>query len=112
MNNGNKNRSVGKVLTGSVADVYTVPAAFKADVESIVIVNTSNNIVKVDLNWYQATTTTSYALANDVSLLPNSLLQMTNPLFLDKNDKITGSAAVADVITVSVRVREYFAERL
>ena len=112
MNNGNKNRSVGKVLTGSDADVYVVPAAFKADVESIVIVNTSNSVVKVDLNWYQATTTTSYALANDVELKPNSLLQLTNSLYLDKNDKITGLASIADIVTVSVRVREYFAERL
>lgn len=112
MNNGNKNRSVGKVLTTSDADVYVVPAAFKADVESIVITNTSNSVVKFDLNWYQATSTTSYAIANDVEMKPNSLLQLTNSLYLDKNDKITGSASIADLITVSVRVREYFAERL
>jgi hypothetical protein len=43
---GNKNRSVAKVLTTSTADIYTVPAAFKAEVDSIVITNISANPVQ------------------------------------------------------------------
>jgi len=109
---GNKNRSVGKVLTTSTADVYVVPGAFKAEVDSIVITNTSGSDVRVDLNWYEATTATSYALTNDTIIKPNSVVQLTNALYLDKNDKITGSAATTSVITVTVRTREYFAERL
>lgn len=109
---GNKNRSVAKVLTTSTADIYVVPAAFKAEVDSIVITNTSTSDVRMDLSWYEATTTTSYALANDTIIKANSVVQLTNALYLDKNDKITGSASVTDVITVTVRTREYFAERL
>ena len=109
---GNKNRSVAKVLTTSTADIYVVPAAFKAEVDSIVITNTSGSDVRLDLNWYAATTTTSYALANDTIIKANSVVQLTNALYLDKNDKITGSASGTDVITVTVRTREYFAERL
>jgi hypothetical protein len=109
---GNKNRSVAKVLTTSTADIYVVPAAFKAEVDSIVITNTSASDVRMDLNWYEATTATSYALGNDVIIKANSVVQLTNALYLDKNDKITGSAAVGSVITVTVRTREYFAERL
>lgn len=109
---GNKNRSVAKVLTTSTADIYVVPAAFKAEVDSIVITNTSASDVRLDLDWYAATTTTSYALANDTIIKANSVVQLTNALYLDKNDKITGSASVTDVITVTVRTREYFAERL
>lgn len=109
---GNKNRSVAKVLTTSTADIYTVPAAFKAEVDSIVITNISGNDVRMDLSWYEATTATSFALANDVLIKANSVVQLTNALYLDKNDKITGSAFTTDVITVTVRTREYFAERL
>jgi hypothetical protein len=112
MNNGNKNRSIGKVLTTSSADIYVVPAAFKADVESIVVTNTSNSVLKFDLSWYQATTATTYTIANDVELKPNSLLQLTDSMYLDKNDKIVGAASITDLVTVTVRVREYFAERL
>ena len=109
---GNKNRSVAKVLTTSPADIYTVPAAFKAEIESIVITNVSGSDVRVDLNWYEASTTTSYALAGDTIIKANSVVQFTHSLYLDKNDKITGSAVVDSVITVTVRTREYFAERL
>ena len=109
---GNKNRSVAKVLTTSTTDIYTVTAAFKAEVDSIVITNISGSDVRLDLDWYEATTTTSYALANDTIIKANSVVQLTNALYLDKNDKITGSAVVDSVITVTVRTREYFAERL
>jgi hypothetical protein len=109
---GNKNRSVAKVLTTSAADIYTVPAAFKAEVDSIVITNISANPVRLNLNWYEATSTTTYAITDDLLMLPNSVIQFTNALYLDKNDKITGSAGTDAVVTVTVRTREYFAERL
>lgn len=108
----NKNKTVAKVLTLSSADVYIVPAAFKAEVDSIVITNGSDSHVDVTLQWYEATTTTTYDIADAVRMTPRSMLQLTNAFYLDKNDKIVGSASVTDVITINVRTREYFAERL
>lgn len=108
----NKNRTVSKELTTSTADVYVVPAAFKADVSSIIIANKTNGSVRVTLSWREATTATSYVLFGDVDIKANSTLQITYPLLLDKNDKITAVASVNSAVTVSVRIEEYFAERL
>ena len=106
----NKKRTVSKQLTTSMSDVYVVPAAFKADVSSIVIANVTTAPIDVTLNWNDGTS--SYALFGDVSVKPNTTIQMTQPLFLDKNNKIEAIASVNSAITVSVRVEEYFAERL
>lgn len=108
----NKNRTVAKELTTSTSDVYVVPAAFKANVSSIVVANRTNGSVRVTLSWREATTSTSYVVFGDVDMKANSTLQITQPLFLDKNDKITAVASVNSAITVSVRTEEYFAERL
>lgn len=108
----NKNRTVAKELTTSTADVYVVPAAFKADVSSIVIANSTDAPVDVTVSWREATTATSFVLFGEISMKPHSTLQITQPLFLDKNDKITAVASVNSAITVSVRTEEYFAERL
>lgn len=108
----NKNRTVSKELTTATADIYVVPAAFKANVSSIIIANKTNGSVRVTLNWREATTSTSYVVFGDVDMKANSTLQITQPLFLDKNDKITAVASVNNAVTVSVRTEEYFAERL
>jgi hypothetical protein len=108
----NKNKTMAKVLTTSTADVYVVPAAFKSEVDSIVITNGSNAHVDVTLQWYEASTATTYDIADAVRMTPHSMLQLTDAFFFDKNDKVVGSASVSDVVTVNVRSREYFAERL
>lgn len=108
----NKNRTVAKELTTSTADVYAVPAAFKANVSSIVIANSTDTHVNTTVSWRDAVTATSYVLFGGISMKPHSTVQITQPLFLDKNDKITAVASVGSAVTVSVRVEEYFAERL
>lgn len=111
-NTTQKNRTVAKLLTTSTADVYVVPAAFKADVDSILISNGSDAHVNVTLQWYDAVNAVSHDIADAVRMTPRSILQISYAFFLDKNDKFTGSASVNDAITISVRTREYFAERL
>jgi hypothetical protein len=108
----NKNKTVAKLLTTSAADVYSVPSAFKAEVDSIVITNASNSHIDVTVQWYEASTNTTHDIAVDLRMTPNSLLQLTNAFYLDKNDKITAYASVTSVITINIRTREYFAERL
>jgi hypothetical protein len=109
----NKKRTVALALTTSSQDVYVVPAAFRADVSSIFVSNGSDLSVKVTLQWYSAINTTSYDIMDAVVLKPRSILQITNPLFLDKNDKITGFATVgSSAITVSVRAEENFANNI
>lgn len=109
----NKKRTVGLTLTTSPQDVYVVPASFKADVSSILISNGSDVTVNVTLQWYSALNTTSYDIMDAVRMKPRSILQITAPFFLDKNDKITGFANVgSSAITVSVRTEETFANNM
>lgn len=109
----NKKRTVALALTTSTQDVYVVPAAFKADVSSIFVSNGSDSTVSVTLQWYSAINTTSYDIMDAVVMKPRSILQITAPLFLDKNDKITGFATVgSSAITVSIKTEEYFATKI
>ncbi len=109
----NKKRTVALTLTTSPQDVYVVPAAFKSDVSSILVSNGSDSTVNVTLQWYSAANTTSYDIMDAVRIKPRSILQITNSLFLDKNDKITGFASVgSSAITVSIRAEENFANSI
>jgi hypothetical protein len=109
----NKKRTIGSVLTTSTQDVYVVPAGFRADVSSIFVSNGSNNNVNVTLQWYSAATTTTYDIMDTVELKPRSILQITNPFYLDRGDKITGSASIgSSAITVSIRTEENFANSI
>lgn len=106
----NKKRTISKELTTSMSDVYVVPSAFKADVSSIVVANNTNAPVRVTIRWNDGVV--SSVLFGAVSVSPNTTIQMTQPLFLDKTQKIEAVASVGSAITVSVRVEEIFAERL
>lgn len=104
----NKNRTVGLALTTSNQDVYTVPTSFKATVESVLISNTSAAPVTFSLDWYQALSSTYYAIATNVRMEPNSVLQLTNAFYLAPRDKIRGLASAGSAITVSIRTSEDF----
>jgi hypothetical protein len=106
----NKKRTIAKELTTSMSDVYVVPPSFKADVSSIVVANNTTAPIRATIKWNDGVV--SYVLFGDVSVGPNTTIQMTQPLFLDKNQKIEAIASVGSAITVSVRVEEIFAERL
>jgi hypothetical protein len=108
----NKNKTVAKVLATSSADIYVVPASFKSEVDSLVITNGSDSHVDVTVQWYEATSATTYDIADAIRMTPRSLIQITGAFYFDKNDKIVGSASVNSAVTVNVRAREYFAERL
>jgi hypothetical protein len=106
----NKKRTVAQTLTTSSQDIYVVPAAFKADVSSIFVSNGSDSTVNVTMQWYRASDTMSFDIMDAVQMKPRSILQITAPLYLDKNDKILGFANVGgNAITVSIRTEEFFA---
>lgn len=104
-----KRRTLAVVLTTSNADVYTVPARFNSDVNSIYINNQASSAVTFSLDWYEASTTTYHTLAETVTLQPNSLLQITDyPLFLSKNDKIRGLSSANNSVNISISLEEYY----
>lgn len=104
-----KNRSIGLELTTSNQDVYTVPNAFKATVDSIIIANKSSSYADVTLEWYSSLNTTYYTVFGSIRLEPNSSLQITDPLYLEAGDKIRGTASVNSSVVVTVRTYEEYA---
>jgi len=103
-----KNRTVGKELTTSNVDLYTVPAQWEANIKSIYINNASNSTVTFSLDWYNSQDTTYYTLAETVELTPNSLLQITDSIYLYKADKFRGLASANSAVTVVFNVEETF----
>jgi len=104
-----KKRTLALELTTSNQDIYTVPARFNADVNSIYINNASSSSVTFSLDWYEAASTTFYTLAETVELPANSLLQITDyPLFLVRGDKIRGLASANSAVNISISLEEYY----
>jgi hypothetical protein len=103
-----KNRTLGKELLTSNATIYTVPPRFEANVDSIIVSNASASTVTFSLDWYNSDTTTYFTIAEQVVMYPNSILQLTESLILQPNDTLRGLASVANVITVSVKVKEEY----
>ena len=103
-----KNRTVGKLLTTSNADIYTVPDNHEAEIDSIHICNESGSSVTVSLDWYDSQTTTFFTLTEALSLAANSVLLLESKLWLFKGDKLRGLASGSSAITVTFRVNEFY----
>jgi hypothetical protein len=104
-----KKRTLALELTTANQDVYTVPARFTCDVNSIYINNASSSLVTFSLDWYETSTTTYHTLAETVELPANSLLQITDyPLYLHPGDKVRGLASANSAVNISIALEEYF----
>jgi hypothetical protein len=104
-----KNRTVGIELTTSNQDIYTVPANYEAEVDSIFISNASGSKVTFSLDWYDSQTTTYHTIAETVELLENSMMHINDdPFWLFKGDKLRGLASANSAITIIVKLREFY----
>lgn len=103
-----KNRTVGIELTTANQDVYIVPANFEANIKSVYVNNASSNNVTFSLDWYDSQNATYYTMAETVELTGNSLLQITEGLWLYKNDKLRGLASANSAVTIIINVEETF----
>ena len=103
-----KNRTLGKELLTTNSTIYTVPPRFEANIDSIIVSNASSSTITFSLDWYNSDTTTYFTIAETVKMYPNSILQLTESLILQPNDTLRGLASVANVITVSVKVKEEY----
>ena len=104
-----KNRTVGLQLATTNATIYTVPDNWDGTISSICVANESSSPVTFSLDWYDSASTTYYTIAERVPMLPNSIIQITDVLYLGQGDTIRGLASAATSVTVSVRVEEAFA---
>jgi hypothetical protein len=103
-----KNRTVGVELTTANQDLYTVPANYETNIKSIYINNASTSRVTFSLDWYDSQNTTYYTMAETVDLEPNSLLQITESIWLYKADKFRGLASANSAVTVIFNIEETF----
>jgi hypothetical protein len=103
-----KNRTLALELTTSNGNIYSVPANHEAEVQSIVISNIATTTRKFTLEWYNAATTSYFALAKDVEIHGNAIIQVTAPLWLLKDELLRGSASANSSIVITVYVKEYY----
>jgi hypothetical protein len=104
-----KNRTVGLELTTGNQDIYTVPANYEAEVDSIFISNASASKVTFSLDWYDSQTTTYHTIAETVELLANSMMHINDdPFWLFKGDKLRGLASAGSSVTIIVKLREFY----
>jgi hypothetical protein len=103
-----KNRTVGLELTTSTVDIYVVPNNYETETASVIISNATGSKRTFSLEWYDSINSTTYVLAEDVEIEANAVIQITQPLWLRKGDKLSGSADADTSVTVSVVVSEYF----
>ena len=108
--NGVKNRTLAEILTTSHQDVYTVPDHFLSKVWSIIISNKTDSPKTFSLEWYDsnASPVVYYAIAGDVEMKKNSIIQIDDVMYLQSGNKIRAKASDASAVTVSVSVEETF----
>lgn len=103
-----KNRTIGNLLTTSNVDLYTVPDRFDSNIKAIYVNNSSSSSVTFSLDWYELKSTTYITLAEAVRMPPNSLLQITDNMYLSIGDKLRGLASASNAVTVTFNVEEIF----
>jgi len=106
--NPTKNRTVGVELTTANQDLYTVPANYETNIKSIYVNNASSSSVTFSLDWYDSQNTAYYTMAETVNLVPNSLLQITESMWLYKADKFRGLASANSAVTIIFNVEESY----
>ena len=106
-----KNRTVALALTTANQDIYTVPNNYEAQIKSILISNATTSQVKFSLDWYDSANTTYYTIAETTILQPNSILQITDSLWLLEQDKLRGLASANNSVSISINVEEAYIPR-
>jgi hypothetical protein len=52
-------------------------------------------------------------MAETTTILPNALIQITDPLWLQKGDKIRGLCSSSNAVTITIKVEEnYLPQRI
>jgi len=103
-----RDRTLGKVLTTSSQDIYSIPNSFISHMDSIIVANVTSNNVTFTLQWYSATDAVTYSLFFNSVLPANSTIQISDPLILQAGDKLKGFASANSSVNISLRVQEEY----
>jgi len=103
-----RSKTLGKVLTTSSQDIYTIPNSFNSIIDSIIISNITSNSITFTLQWYSATDVATYSMFYNSPLPPNTTIQITEPLILQAGDTIKGLASANSSVNITLRVQEEY----
>ncbi len=101
-----KDRTVGKELVTTNSNVYQVPPFYTSMIDSIMITNLSSSSKTFSLDWYDSENNTYFTIAEATLINGNSVIQITDCLFLRAGDSLRGLASTNNTITVIVRMKE------
>jgi hypothetical protein len=103
-----KNRTVALELTTGGGTIYSVPPNYEAEVQSIIFSNAASSKRTFTLEWYNSTTASDIAIASNVEIEGNAIIQATTPLWLVKGESLKGSANIDSSVVITVYVKEHF----
>ena len=108
-------KSYAKAATtdGTQVTVYTVPANTVAYLSLIYVVNAANATTDLNLNWYDASATTTYKLLGSKQLTAKDFLQISGAFYvLEAGDIIratpNNTSSGSPNVTITVTVEEVF----
>ena len=104
----NKSRTLSKTLTTSNQDVYTAPDQYSALIRSILITNTTSSLQTVSMDWYDDSESAYHTMLEQTEIPANGIVQLTDSLWLDREDKIRALAGSGSAIELSIFVQEVF----
>jgi len=91
----------GLVLTASDQDIVVASLATTVRISSIIISNGTTG-GSLTIKFYDSSTTTTRILANAITLTASTQLKLTEPIFLEENDKLIASATTTTDAQISV----------
>lgn len=99
-------KTVGAALTTSYQDIYTVPDGKQAEWRLMFITDTAGSTISVDVQFYDASETTTLQVLSSYSLGSNEFLQIGGDYFefinMNEGDIIKAKASAGATILVSV----------
>ena len=102
-----KNRTVNSQLSTTDQFSYTAPSQWGADINSILITNVNSETATFTLEFYNAVDDVYSFIMKDMVIPPHSMIQVTDVLWLQRNDKIRASASANNCVNLAIRVSEH-----
>ena len=104
----NKNRSVVVAATITMATAYIVPSLFNSYIKSLLISNKITSATDLSLSIYNRALDTTTILIVDLEIAANSVVQISDMMYMEPGDAIKVEAGVNDALTVCIVVTEEY----
>ena len=99
------NKSAGAALTGTLADIYTVPNGKRARWVLMYATNTSGSNGTIDVKYYDSSASATLAVLEDYTISAKDFLQVGGEIhafiMMEEGDKIQASSTLPMTLLVS-----------